>query len=183
MTRHDRIRISVATARYLEALENDDRAEIDALWKLAASDPMLMASFREIHSGLLEEYGERDTNSLRSAVASAVEKHMPSADPVRQTVGPVTASDVADELFRHPPARLAAEMHQFNDKLRSIPAPLPKTLGLSTLVAWGESLFGPATAEYWKAFQQAAIKLESQRSFGTEYQLAARPGPRGEGGQ
>jgi hypothetical protein len=56
-------------------------------------------------------------------------------------------------------------------------------LGLSKLVAWAEALFGPAPMEYWKAFRQAALKLELRRNAEVQYQLAARRGPKKSGGQ
>ena len=92
----------------------------------------------------------------------------------------VTVADVANELFRHTPDRLPAEAHLLNERLRASREPLPADLGLSKLVAWAEAKFGAAPADYWKAFRQAAIKLELRRSTEIEYHLAARPAPKKE---
>jgi len=55
------------------------------------------------------------------------------------------------------------------------PDELPENLGLAALVAWAEAKFGPAPAEYWKAFRQAAIKVRMRTNADVEFQLAARP--------
>lgn len=174
MTPQDRLRISIAAARYLEALERDDQATLDELWKDAAADPELVAAFQDIHAGLLEEQAARSASQLQEQVAAAVERHLPSAEIVHSAPGPVTVADVADELFRHTPDRLPAAAHALNDRLRSSKEPLPADLGLSALTSWAEAAFGPAPPEYWKAFHQAAIKVEIQRAAAIEYQLAAR---------
>src|SRR6185437_8811106 len=108
MTSQDRMRISLAAARYLEALENGDDAALEALWRDAAADDNLLDAFREINVGILEEALERDATQVQSAVADAVAKHMPSAEIVRPVAGPVTVADVASELFCFPPGNLTA---------------------------------------------------------------------------
>ena len=55
------------------------------------------------------------------------------------------------------------------------PTPLPESLTLPALKAWGESQFGVVSVEYWRAFWKAAVKLELQRASASEYSLAARP--------
>lgn len=180
MTPHDRLRVSIAAARYLEALERDDQATLDALWARAAADPDLLAAFRDIHAGLVEEQAARDAAALGTVVSAAVERHLPSAEVVRPATGPVTVGDVAEELFRHTPDRLPAAAHALNERLRAAADPLPADLGLSKLTAWAEAKFGAAPPDYWAAFRQAALKLELRSAAEAEYQLAARAAPKPE---
>ena len=109
-----------------------------------------------------------------------MQAHLASAEILRPTAGVVTVADVADELFRHTPNRLPAEAHLFNERLREAAEPLPSNLGLPQLTAWAEALFGPAPPAYWKAFRQAAVKLELRRASEADYQMAARRAPRPE---
>lgn len=169
MTERDIDRIA---ATYLAALDCGDADALDRIWDQAATDPDLEQALHELHQAL-EADAEHDTVA---AVAQAVEQHLPSAEIVRPSSGPVTVADVANELFRHAPDRLPAEAHALNEKLRSASEPLPESLGLSKLVTWAEARFGPAPEAYWRAFRQAAVKLELRRSAEAEYHLAARPG-------
>jgi len=183
MTPQNRLRVSLATARYLDALERDDQAALDTLWLQAANDPELLAAFRDIHAGLIEEHARRNATEVQNTVASAVEEHMPGAEIVRPEIGPVTVADVAAELFRHPPALLPAEAHALNERLRSVTDLVPADLGLDAVAAWAESKFGPGPARYWAAFRQAALKARMRRSADTEFRLAARKtAPTPEGG-
>ncbi len=179
MTDRDIDRLAAA---YLDALDRGDLDALDRIWELAAADPGLEQALQELHAALDAEDRRDAGQRVAAAVAAAVEQHLPSAEVLRPAGGPVTAADVADELFRHTPGRLPAEAHALNEKVRSARVPLPDDLGLSRLAAWGEAQFGAAPAEYWKAFRQAAIKLELRRAAEAEYHLAARTGqPRPEG--
>lgn len=169
-----RLLLDLAAARYLDALERDDFATMAAVWQLAQADPELEAILREVHAGLLDE----QAHTAAVALNAAVEMHLPSAEIIRPAAGPVTVADVADQLFRHTPDRLPAEAHLLNERLRLMKEPLPADLGLSKLTAWGEAKFGAAPPEYWKAFRQAAIKVELRRAAEGEYQLAARRAPK-----
>jgi hypothetical protein len=173
MTDRDLDRI---TAAYLDALDRADFDALDRIWDLAATNADLEQALHELHVALAAE-DEHDAQRQASAVvAEAVERHLPSAEIVRPAAGPVTVADVADELFRNTPGRLPPEAHALNAQLRSSRVELPQELGLSKLVAWAEAQFGPAPEDYWKAFRQAALKLELRRAAEAEYQLAARPG-------
>ncbi len=174
----ENLRLARLTARYLEALETDDFPTQAKLWKLAETEPALTAAFQQVHADLAEEQAEAESATVTAVIAAAVEQHLPSAEIVTPAIGPVTVADVATELFRHPPGQLSAAAHSLNEKLRLSQDPLPADLGLSKLVAWAEAKFGTAPAEYWKAFRQAAIKLELRRASAEEYQLAARSAPR-----
>jgi hypothetical protein len=181
MTPNDgRFRLDLAAARYLEALERDDFATVAALWSDAAADAELAAALREVHAGLAEEQQWADVTAATAVVSVAVEQHLPSGTVIRPPVGPVTVADVAEDLFRHPPDRLPAAAHQMNEVLRAARDLLPADLALSKLTTWAESKFGPAPAEYWQAFRQAALKLELRRAADAQYQLAARPAPKPE---
>lgn len=178
MTPNDPLRVSIAAARYVEALERDDQSTLDALWGAAAADPELFAALRDLHAGLAEEQRHDTDDQLVRRVAAAAERHLTGGEVVRDAAGPVTVADVADELFRHAPDRLPADGHALNDRLRAVTEPLPADLGLSKLTAWAEARFGPAPAAYWKAFYAALVKLDLRRASETEYQLAARQAPK-----
>ena len=169
-----RLRLDLAAARYLDALEQDDFDTTAALWQFAQADPELEAVLREVHVGLIEEQTYEATAAAAAALTAAVEAHLPSAEILRPSGAVVTVADVANELFRHAPNRLPAEAHLLNERLRETSEPLPPNLGLPQLTAWAEALFGLAPPTYWKAFRQAAVKLELRRAAEAEYQLAAR---------
>ncbi len=175
-----RLFVDLVAARYLDALENDDHAAMEGIWKLAAEHPDLEKALHEVHEGLLEEQAQADLAAAEAALAKVVEKHLPSAEIVRSGDRPVTVADVADELYRHTPDRLPAEAHALNEKLRGCREPLPPELGLTKLAAWGDAKFGAAPIEYWQAFRRAAVKMQLQRTAASEYRLAARPAPKPE---
>jgi hypothetical protein len=135
---------------------------------------------REVHAGLIEEQAHGAATAAEAALTAAVEAHLPSAEILRPAAAVVTVADVADELFRHAANRLPAEAYLLNERLRRSPELLPPKLGLPQLTAWAEALFGRAPPEYWKAFRQAAVKLELRRAAEAEYQLAARRAPKPE---
>ena len=173
----DRFRLGWLTAQYLEAIEADDTFALEQLWKLAETDADLVAAFERVHADLAAEEDEREAVAAAAMIAAAVETHLPSAVVIRPAAGPVTVADVANELFHHAPDRLPAAAHALNETLRASHELLPADLGLSRLVAWAAAKFGPAPPEYWKAFREAALKLELRRAATTEYQLAARTAP------
>jgi hypothetical protein len=175
-----RLRRDLAAARYLDALECDDFDTTAALWQLALTDPELATALREVHAGLIEEQAREATAAAEAALTAAVEAHLPSAEVIRPSAAVVTVADVAEQLFRSPPTRLPGEAHLLNERLRASAEPLPPDLGLPQLTAWAEARFGPAPPDYWKAFRQAAVKLELRRAAEAEYQLAARRAPRPE---
>ncbi len=175
MTPNDRhLWIDLTAARYLDAVEANDFDAQKELWALAATDADLEAAFHEVHAGLVEEEQAHAT----AAIGAAAAKHLTSGQVVRPAGGVVTVGDVADELFRHTPDRLPAEAHALNEKLRRATDELPAALGLSRLVAWAEARYGAAPPEFWKAFRDAALKLELRAAAETDYQLAARKGPK-----
>ena len=162
------------TAEYLDAFDTFDVLELERIWEYASHEPQLEAALLDLHVALEEEAEELEQQTTQSAITLAVEKHLPSAEIVRPIQGPVTVADVADELFRHPPDRLNADAHAMNDRLRTSREPLPENLGITQLVIWAETKYGPAAREYWKAFRVAAHKLELRQATEIAYQLAAR---------
>jgi hypothetical protein len=175
-----RLKLDLAAARYVDALERDDFDEMAAVWQLALADPELDSVLCEVHAGLIEEQTQAAA-LVSSAVTAAVETSMPSAEIVRPQAGPVTVADVAEELFCHTPDRLPAEAHVLNERLRTSSEPLPEGLGLTGLTAWAEARFGSGPQEYWRAFRQAAVRLELRRAAEAEYFLAARRSRKAEG--
>lgn len=178
MTPSERLRIAIAEARYLDALERDDHAALDALWEAAAQAPDLLAAFRDIHAGLVEEQQQAEVTRATDWVTAAVEEHLTNAVVSRRPSVPVTIADVAEELFHRPPERLPAAAHALNERLRSVREPFPPDLGLSALVVWAEERYGVAPAAYWKAFREAAVRLEIRQAAEVECQLAARRAPK-----
>jgi len=169
-----RLWLDAQAANYLAAVEAEDFDRQDAIWQLAARDPELEEALHAVHAGLAEEAADSATDT----VAAAVGQFLPSAEVVRPAAGPVTVGMVADELFRRTPDRLPAAAHALNDRLRQTTDELPAELGLSKLVAWAEARFGTADPAYWRAFREAALKLELRVAAETDYQLAARKGPK-----
>jgi hypothetical protein len=169
-----RLQLDLTAARYLDALERDDFATMAELWQAASHDHELEALLREVHAGLLEERAHGELTAVAEGIATAVEEHLPSAEIVRQTRGPTTVGDVADELYRRCPDRLPIDAHLLNERLRQSQEPLPENLGLSVLTAWAESRFGEGPPEYWRVFRQAAVKLVLRSAAENEYRLAAR---------
>lgn len=169
-----RLWLDAQAADYLAAVEVEDFDLQDAIWQLAAHDHDLEEALHAVHAGLAEEADD----GVAAAVAAAVAQFLPSADVVRPAAGPVTVAMVADELFRHAPDRLPAAAHELNERLRQATDELPAELGLSKLVAWAEARFEAADPAYWKAFREAALKLELRAAAESDYQLAARKGPK-----
>src|SRR4029078_469930 len=101
--------LDLAAARYLAALERDDFDAMAEIWQLALADHELEALLHEVHAGLLDEQAHEAAAAATAALTTAVEKHLPSAEIIRPSTGPVTVADVANELFRHTPDRLPAE--------------------------------------------------------------------------
>lgn len=179
MTPHDRLRMSIAAAQYLEALEQDDEATLASLWEAAATDEELFAALRDIHAGLVEEQVEQ-LNRLNERIAQAAQKHLQADQPPPPPTGPITVAHAAEELLQHPPDHLTAEEYELNHRLRSVGDSFPADLGLSDFIAWAEQRYGPAPRDYWKALRGAAITLELRRGSHAQYQLAARRAPKPE---
>jgi hypothetical protein len=159
-----RFQLDLTAARYLDALERDDFATMEEIWRAAQTDLDLGIVLQEVHAGLVEERAAETASASSEALKAAIQEHLPSAEVTSTKIGPVTVAEVAEELFRHTPDRLPAEAHILNERLRTTQEALPEDLGLSRLVAWAESRFGEAPAEYWRAFRQAALKLELRRA-------------------
>lgn len=175
------LRRELLAAKYLQAVESDDFAAQEEFWKLAESEPELVDLFQQVHDDLIAEQDAAETAKATAGIAESVERHLPTAEIVRDPVGPVTFADVADELFRHPPTGLSNDAFRLNDELRSSAEPLPTELGLSALIAFAQAKFGEAPREYWQAFRLAALEVRMRaNSRTTEYQLAARREPKPE---
>jgi len=178
MTPHyHNLRIDMLSARYLAAVESDDFEVQNAIWELAETNEELTEAINDIQEGLLEELREQESRTIERSVTTA----MPSAVIVRESSGPVTVGDVAEELFYNAGNSLAADSYVWIETLRSSAEPLPEDLKLSKLTAWAESKFGNAPAGFWKVFHQGVLKLEQRRASETEYALAARRAPKPEG--
>jgi len=171
--------IDETVSLYLEAFENDDFDAQDRIWKLAERDAELAETMHSLHRGLIEEQKALDERTIARSVSMA----MPSARIERESNGPITVADVAEELFHTAGKSLAGDGYAWIEKLRLSSAPLPDDLRLSKLSAWAEAQFGPAPAGFWKVFHNGAIKLEQRRASEKEYSLAARRAPNPEGNE
>jgi hypothetical protein len=179
MTPNDRsLWIDLMASRYLDAIERNDFDAQHKLWRVAETNPELLAAFHDIHAGLVVEQDE----VVATAIEVAAAKHLSSTEIVRPQDSRVTVADVANELFYHTPDRLPAETHALNERLRAVTESLPDDLGFSRLIAWAEERFGSAPGVYWKAFYAALVKLDLRRASESEYRLAARAAPKPEGG-
>src|SRR5262245_32940901 len=85
-----RLQLDLAAARYLDALDRDDFATMAELWKSASDDHELEAVLREVHAGLLEERHQEELAAVTDGIAIAIERHLPSAEIIRQPDGPIT---------------------------------------------------------------------------------------------
>lgn len=174
--------LDLAAARYLEALDREDFSTMAELWASAAGDEALESALREIHAGVVEEAVQHKQTTITEGVVAAVEHHLPSAEIVRQTDGPITVADVAEELSRNFVGQLPIDALLLHEQLRTSPDVLPNDLGMSALAAWAQERFGSASLQYWSVFRQAAVKLELRRAAEADYSMAARRGPKPEGG-
>src|SRR5262245_2838747 len=93
-----RFQRDVAAARYLDALERNDFATMEEIWRSAQEDSELAVALQEIHEGLVEEQAAGAASFSSSALKAAVREHLPSAQVADVKVGPVTVADVAEEL-------------------------------------------------------------------------------------
>jgi len=171
--RENQQRLDRLSMRYLTAVDAADFDAVAALWEQAATDPDLAATLHDLNAAVAADADQ----SAADVIAAAAGQHLTSAEVARPAAGPPTVADVAAELFRHPPARFAADAHALNEKLRADPAPMPTHLGLTGFVAWAEARYGAAPVEYWKAFLKASIKLELRTAAPAEYGMAARKTP------
>ncbi len=172
--RENHHRLDELALRYLAAVETEDFDTIGALWEQAADDPDLDAMLHGLNAELAAEQERQEQDSLAAAVVEQVERHMPSAEVMRPTTGPLTVAEVAEYIRRHPPAGLTVDDLRLNDVLRKATDPVPEALGISQVIRWG-TRFGTAPEAYWRAFREAALDLWMQRSSAEHYQMAARP--------
>jgi hypothetical protein len=172
--RENHHRLDELALRYLAAVESEDFDTIDALWEQAADDPDLDAMLHGLNAELVAEQDAQEHAAIASAVIGQIEQHMPSAEIVRPTTGPLTIAEVAEYIRRHPPAGLTTDDLRLNDVLRRTTEAVPEELGLSQVIRWG-TRFGTAPEAYWRAFREVALDLWMQRSSAEHYQMAARP--------
>jgi hypothetical protein len=172
--RENQHRLDKLALRYLEALATEDFDTIDALWEQAAEDTDLGAMLHGLNAEFVAEQDAQETAAIVSAVVDTIEKHMPSAEVIRPTTGPLTVAEVAECIRRHPPAGLTTDDLKLNDMLRQAGDQVPSQLGISQVISWGKR-FGSAPDAYWRAFRQTTLKLRMRRESETECRMAARP--------
>ncbi len=174
MTDRERQRqLDLLAMQFVDALEAGDYATIDRLWATAAMDPELETVFIETAAELAQAYDAESQAGIEAAVLEAVEQHMPSAEIMRPAAGPLTVSEVAEFIRRHPPAGLTTDEIAVNEQLRESAQLVPAELGMSQVLDWGRQ-FGSLPETYWRAFRQTALKLRMQRESDVNYQMAAR---------
>lgn len=172
--RENQHRLDQLALQYLVAVETEDFDTIDALWRQAADDADLDAMLHGLNAELVAEQDAQEQAAIASAVLGSIEQHMPSAEIVRPTTGPLTVAEVAEHIRRHPPAGLTTDDLKLNDVLRKATEEVPAELGISQVIRWG-TRFGSAPEAYWRAFREVALDLWMERTSAANYQLAARP--------
>jgi hypothetical protein len=172
--RENQHRLDELALRYLAAVEAEDFDTIGALWEQAAGDPDLDAMLHGLNAELVAEQERQEQTAVAAAVVEQIERHMPSAEVIRPTTGPLTVAEVAEYIRRHPPAGLTTDELRLNDVLRRTTEAVPEELGISQVIRWG-TRFGIAPEAYWRAFREVALDLWMQRSSAEHYQMAARP--------
>ncbi|MFN4261707.1 MAG: hypothetical protein ACK4RK_20695 [Gemmataceae bacterium] len=172
--RENQHRLDRLALQYLVAVEMEDFDTIDSLWRQAGDDADLDAMLHGLNAELVAEQDAQKQAAIASAVLDSVERHMPSAEIVRPTTGPLTVAEVAEHIRRHPPAGLTTDDLRLNDVLRKAREEVPSELGISQVIRWG-TRFGFAPEAYWRAFREVALDLWMERTSAANYQLAARP--------
>jgi hypothetical protein len=172
--RENQHRLDRLALQYLAAVETEDFDTIGTLWEQAVGDTDLEAMLHGLNAELVAEQDAQDQATITSVVLDSIEQHMPSAEVVRPTHGPLTVAEVAEHIRRHPPAGMTSDDFRLNDLLRKATEEVPAELGISQVIRWGER-FGSAPEAYWRAFREVALDLWMQRTSAANYQLAARP--------
>jgi hypothetical protein len=172
---HDR-----ASLRYLDALEAADLETAARLWEKARDDPVLGRALDEIGQGVFDELGlGADWPTDAERVRSLLRQHLPSAFPVEEPAGSLTAGDVAARLQAD--AALGGHLdtadRAANTRLLADRTPLPEQLGMPQLVRWTAGLGVTASARYWRLFRQTAVLLAMGRCQRNIELAAARRAP------
>ncbi len=181
MNRDDALRIDYLCELYLQAMEQLNFTALEKLWGLAAHDQDLEKAFHELNESLCEEIRQSDDSQTQEKLGQLVDHHLPSAIRVPPPQQRITVADVIRELVQHPFLAKTPELTELITKMTDSAEPLPLELGLTPLTTWAQAHFGTATPGFWRAFQQAALKLDFQQNAAPRYALAARSAPRQEG--
>lgn len=173
--RENQLRLDRLALQYLAALEAEDFDTLDELWENADNDADLAEMLHDLNAELVAEQDSEENTAVTGAIVEQIEKHLPSAEVLHNPTGPLTVSEVADFIRRHPPAGLTIDDLHLNDLLRQTTDPVPMGLGLSQVIDWG-ARYGAAPETYWRAFREVALDLWMQRTSAADnYQMAARP--------
>jgi hypothetical protein len=175
--------LDLLAIRFADALEVGDFDTVDRLWAMAATDTEREAVIVDTATELADMIDCDARSTAADVVTEAVRRHMPSAEILRPATGPLTVSEVAEHLHRHPSAGLTADDLLANERLRQSTEVVPTELGLSQVLTWGKR-FGPVPESYWRAFRKAALELWMRRTAAESHRMAARPQrPKPPGGQ
>src|SRR5262245_35420936 len=98
--RENQHRLDRLGLQYLAAVEAEDFDTIDALWRQAAGDADLDAMLHGLNAELVAEQDAQEHAAIASAVLGSIEQHMPSAEILRPTTGPLTVAEVAEFIRR-----------------------------------------------------------------------------------
>jgi hypothetical protein len=181
MNYDDALRIEWLSELYLQAMERQNFEAMEKLWELAAHDAELTQAFREINEGLLEEAKDQHEQETSSQIGELVDRHLPSATRIPEPKPRLTVAQVLQEMGPKASSQQLPGLAELLAQLASSTEPLPEELGLTPLTRWAETLFGPAPASFWRAFQHAAVDLDNRQNAVPHYALAARSKPRQEG--
>lgn len=173
--------------RYLDALDAGDAAALAELWEQAAINPRLEQVLVELTDGLADEEAfdpawQADAESVRSLVREHLSSGLPSEDDLPR----LTVREVASQLQKESVIgkRFTASDQVANSRLLAETTPLPDELGLPSFEKWKTSLDISASAQYWRAFRQAAVLLAMGRcQRAGELAAARRAGRTPKGGR
>jgi hypothetical protein len=151
---------------YLDALDAGDLETVARLWERAAADPELERILGELTDGLaLEEGPDPHWKVDVGRIKDLLRQYLPSARGPAAPQGPLTVADIAARLQADSTlgGRLSAADQASNARLLGNSTPIPGELGLAHFEKWQQTLGISASAQYWRAFRQAAVLLSMGR--------------------
>ncbi len=151
--------------RYLDALDAGDLEAIVELWDQAAADPELEALLHELNDGLHAEEGlGTDFATDATRVLELARRAMPTAFPVEESPGPLTAADVARRLEAEPEfRRLNPADRAAHARLLADATVVPDLAGQAQFDRWLQGLGVVASPSYRRAFRKVASLMDMAR--------------------
>ncbi len=102
--RENQSRLDTIAMNYLTAVETGDFYAITDIWVQAENDSDLADMLHGLNAELSRDQDTEEAVNARGVIDAAIEKHMPSAEVIRPTFGPLTVAEVAEHI-RKPTTR------------------------------------------------------------------------------